>query len=129
MSKLACVCGNVISNVVCPCPSEGLLIGDQDHDRLLAESHAALKSFLAALVAGRKEEWIRGFFAPEYPTDTADASVVYDVISHFGVRYQKSVAECDQCGRLFVQVRPGENVYRSYSSDTGGYAAILRSRV
>ena len=126
MGKLACTCGNVISDVVCPCPTEGWLIGDQDRDRLVLESHEAVKSFLAALIAGRKEDWIRAFFLEGYPTDTADESVLNDVNSRFEVRYQKSVAECDQCGRLFVQARPGENVYRSYVPDEGGYAAILR---
>jgi hypothetical protein len=126
MSKIACLCGNVISDVVCPCPTEGWVTGDQDGERLQEESFAAVKSFLAALVAGRKEEWIRGFFLKEYPADLADESVLSDVISYFERRYHRSVAECEQCGRLWVQVRPGENVYRSYLPDEGGYAAILR---
>jgi hypothetical protein len=126
MSKMKCICGNVISDVVCPCPTEGWLTGDQDRERLQAESFAAIKSFLAALIAGRKEEWIRGFFLPIYPANLGDESVISDIFSYFERRYEKSVAECEQCGRLWVQVRPGENIYRSYLPDQDGYAAILR---
>jgi hypothetical protein len=126
MSKMACICGNVISDVVCPCPTEGWLTGDEDRERFQSESSAAVKSFLTALVAGRKEEWIRSFFFSGYPADLPDESVLGDVISYFERRYHKSVAECEQCGRLWVQAKPGENVYRSYSPDEGGYAAILR---
>jgi hypothetical protein len=126
MSKMACICGNVISDVVCPCPTEGWLTGDEDRERLQSESSAAVKSFLVALVAGQKEEWIRSFFLRGYPADLADERVLGDVISYFERRYHKSVAECEQCGRLWVQVKPGENVYRSYLPDEGGYAALLR---
>jgi hypothetical protein len=130
MSNMACICGDVISDVVGPCPTEGWIIGDVDVERLQAESSAAVKSaavksFLAALAAGRRDEWIRNFFQPAYPADLADESVLGDVLSYFEGRYQKSVAECERCGRLWVQVRPGANAYRSYLPDKGGYAAIL----
>ena len=127
MSKMTCLCGNSISDTLCPCPTEGWLTGDEDRERLQTESSAAVKEFLAASVAGRKEEWIRRFFLKGYPADLADDSVISDVLSYFERRYHKSVAECNQCGRLWVQVRPGENVYRSYSPDECGYAAILRA--
>src|SRR5207302_1378321 len=98
MSKMKCICGNVISDVVCPSPTEGSLTADQDRERLQAESSAAVKSFLAALIAGRKEEWIRSFFLPIYPADLAHESVLSDILSYFEHRYEKSVAECEQCG-------------------------------
>jgi hypothetical protein len=126
VSKMTCICGNVISDVVCPSPTEGWLTGDEDRERLQAESAGAVKSFRAALVAEQKEEWIRHFFGPNYPADLADESVLSDVLSSIESRYQKSVAECQQCGRLWIQVSPGENLYRSYSPDKGGYAGILR---
>ncbi len=126
MSKMACLCSNIIADTICPCPTEGWLTGHEDRDRLQTESLAAVKEFLAALIGGRKEEWILGFFLKGYPVDLADESVISDVLSYFERRYHKSVAECDQCGRLWVQVKPGENVYRSYLPDEGGYAAILR---
>jgi hypothetical protein len=76
MSKMACICGNVISDVVCPSPTESWLTGNEDRDRLQAECSAAVKSFLAALVAGRKEEWIRSFFLPIYRTGPASSDLV-----------------------------------------------------
>lgn len=128
MSKLACRCGNIISDNVSPSPTEGDLTGQQDDDRLQHESMNAVGAFIAALLAGRRHEWIRGFFLSGYPEDIADQSVISDILAHFEMKYRKSVAECDRCGRLWVQLRAGENQYRSYVPDEGGYAQVLRGR-
>ena len=128
MSKLTCRCGNVISDTVYPCPTEGTVTGQEDFERLQDESMKAVGAFVAALLGGRRDEWIRGFFLSGYPTDIPDESVISDIISQFEVKRRKSVAECDRCGRLWVQQRPFENRYRSYVPDEGGYAAALRGQ-
>ena len=126
MSKLGCRCGNIISDTVYPCPTEGDLTGQQDNERLQDESIKAVGSFVAALLGGRREEWIRTFFLSGYPQDISDESVISDILSTFDMRYRKSIAECDRCGRLWVQMRAGANEYRSYVPDEGGYAEVLR---
>lgn len=126
MSKLACRCGNTISDSAYPCPTEGELTSQRDSERLYSESTQAIGAFVAALQTGQRDTWIRNFFLSGYPTHASNEAVISDIVSHFETKYRKSVAECDRCGRLWVQMHPGENQYRSYAPDEEGYAEILR---
>ncbi len=126
MSKLVCKCGHIISDTLYPSPTEGRLLPQHDDDRIQSTVYNAVGAFFAAVLAGRRSEWIRGFFSDPYPLDIADASVVSDIVDRFERTISRSVAECEQCGRLWVQVTPGRNEYRSYSPDQPGYAGILR---
>ncbi len=128
MSKLACHCGNIISNSVYPCPTEGDLTSQQDNERLQNESTKSVGEFVAALLADRRREWIRGFFLTGYPEDIPDESVISDILSRFEMKYRKRISECDRCGRLWVQVKASENQFKSYKPDEGGYAEVLRGQ-
>ena len=127
MSKMGCICGGMISNTLCPCPTEGWLLRDQDQDELYNVSARDVAAFFAAIQSGRRDEWIKEFFTPQYPTSEPDEAIVYDVLAYHKRKGWLSVAECVQCGRLWVQRGPGVNSYRSYSPDEPGYAAALRA--
>jgi hypothetical protein len=124
MSKLACLCGNQISDSRYPSATEGQLVAQQDDEKSPAVANVA--SFIAALLSGRKQEWVRGFFLKGYPEDLSDESIISDILWRSESEAKMRVAECENCGRLWVQVSAGQNCYRSYSPDVGGYAAILR---
>ncbi|WP_425614882.1 hypothetical protein NA78x_004765 [Anatilimnocola sp. NA78] len=126
MSKLLCRCGNIISDVVVPCPTEAWLFPQQDDNAAQEKFTTAVEAFLSAIRDGRREEWVLHFFLPGYPLDLADSAIISDIRAHCEQEYGRSVAECEKCGRLWVQSFSGQNAYRSYSPDEGGYAAVLR---
>lgn len=127
MSKMACRCGAVISDVVTPTPTEGWLYRDEDLDEYYDEMSRDITAFFTAVREERRGAWIGQFFSPEYPADLPDVEIVQDIITSHAGRRSLSVAECDACGRLWVQRSHGENRYLSYAPERPGYAAVLRS--
>jgi hypothetical protein len=85
-------------------------------------------AFFTAVRAGHRDAWIREFFSRQYPTELGDDGIVWDILSHHKRKVFLSVAECEQCGRLWVQHEPGVNSYRSFAPDEPEYAGVLRSR-
>lgn len=128
MSKMRCLCGGLISNVVCPCPTEGWILRDQDQDGFCDVTSRDIAAFLTAIQANSRNAWIAEYFSPHYPNDVSDQAVIYDIISHRKRQVVLSIAECEQCGRLWVQHMPEVNEYGSYLPDKPGYAGVLRSR-
>ena len=129
MSKMVCLCGGLISDTVCPCPTEGWILRDQDQEGFYETTSRDIAAFFAAVQAGRRNDWIVEYFSRQYPCDVSDEGIIYDIIAHHKRQVVLSVAECERCGRLWVQRGPEINEYRSYSPDVQGYAGVLKSRV
>ncbi|APR84612.1 Hypothetical protein A7982_09961 [Minicystis rosea] len=83
--------------------------------------------FHAAIREGRREAWIAQFFSSQYPADMRDEEILHDMLVGHDCAIELDVAECERCGRLHVQQKPGENAYLSYVPDEPGYAGVLRS--
>jgi hypothetical protein len=124
---MACDCGGVISDTLIPCPTEGWIFRDQDREAFSNAACRDIVSFFAAVRDGGRAEWIAAYFTPQYPTDVSDEGIASDILSVHAGRFHLSVAECAQCGRLWVQREPGVNSYWSWSPDEPGYAGALRS--
>jgi hypothetical protein len=86
-----------------------------------------IAAFFAAVRDGRRNEWVGRFFSPQYPTKVGDEGIVHDIITFHSRRVSLSVAECEQCGRLWVQRGPEVNAYRSWAPDEPGYVGVLRA--
>ena len=127
MSKMACVCGGVISDVSGPSATEGWILRDEDQEAHEDALACDVEAFFEAVRAGRREQWIAGYFSADYPTDLNDRSIVSDILCRHRLRDFLSIAECDRCGRLHVRTEPGVNAYRRYAPDKEGYGAALRS--
>jgi hypothetical protein len=129
MSKLSCRCGATIRDHVIPSPTEAWLLRDLDQDAFRDGVARDVAAFFTAAREGRRDVWIEAYFSPEYPLDVGDESVVSDILGVHERRSRLSVAECAQCGRLWVQEEAGLNAYRSWSPDAPGYAAALAGSV
>src|SRR4051794_643734 len=125
MSTMGCKGGGVISDVITPRPTPGLIFGDQDHDRLHRALPAQVADFLAAVRDGRRREWLEQRCGPGYPQELSDAEVISDILTWSQNPYVLSIAECERCGRLHVQTAPGRNEYRTFVPDEPGYHRAL----
>jgi hypothetical protein len=128
MGKMGCLCGGVMSDSQCPRPTEGWLLRDQDQDGFLEESSRDITSFFAAVQSGGRREWIDQYFSPQFGVGLSDEGVVFCIIADHKRRLVLSVAECETCGRIWLQRAPGLNSYRSFLPDESGYAGVLRSQ-
>jgi hypothetical protein len=117
-----------MSDVLGPSPTEGWILREQDQEAYQDAVGRDIVEFFAAVDAGRRDVWIQEFFSTQYPTDLGNEEVVTDILLVHDRRFTLSVAECERCGRLWVQRRPGANSYRSFPPDEPGYAGVLRSR-
>jgi hypothetical protein len=117
-----------MSNSNVPCPTEGWVLRDQELEPFYDAVARDIAAFMAADRAGNRREWINTFFAEKYPPDATDEAVVDDIRASHWQDFGLSIAECDQCGRLWVQRGTTVNEYRSYAPDEPGYAGALRAR-
>jgi hypothetical protein len=129
MSQMACHCGGIIRDHQIPCPTEGWILRDQEQETFVDQASEDIADFYEAVRAGQRDTWITAYFSPRYPTDVSDGGIVSDILSVHKKRVFLSVAECENCGRLWVQRESDVNSYRSYAPDEPGYAGVLRSRV
>jgi len=124
---MACRCGGTIRNHLVPCQTEGWVLRDEDQDAWYDAACADIAAFFGAVAAGRREVWIKEFFTAQYPANLSDEAIVHDILCRHQRQIFLSAAECEQCGRLWVQREPGVNLYCSYVPDEPGYAGVLRS--
>jgi hypothetical protein len=123
MSWMLCHCGNIISDVDYSVQTEGHLIGFHTWVANDEKSTAQTADFLDAVRNQKREEWIERKFGSQYPQELSDAQIISDIWMRN--ECSLSVAECSQCGRLWIQTAPETNEYRSFSPDEPGYHRVL----
>jgi hypothetical protein len=120
MSNMACLCGGIIRDNLVPCPTEGLLLRDQDQESYYDDTCRDVVSFFAAVRTGHRDAWIRDYFSPQYPTDVGDDGIVSHIVALCTRQLFLSVAECQECGRLWVQRSRRQQVPQLRSRRTRG---------
>lgn len=118
MSKLVCICGNVISNVHYPSPTDAVLLSEKSLYAVLAFAGDLLNDFKNANDENRRTGWILEHLGSEYPQNATDAEVIEDSLSDKINELAIGVVSCSSCGRLHIQVKHGANEYISYVPDT-----------
>jgi len=125
MSKLRCQCGHTISDSVYPCPTEAAVIGNKAYEILDRAFTEEVADFLAASKNGNREGWVIKRFGDGYPKDISDSEVISDLLTYHFMKHSLVLSECEMCGRMWLQREPGENAYRSFVPDEGGFGRHL----
>ncbi len=110
-----------MSDVVCPCATEADVIADTAYEYFNGEFTRDVAAFLASTRENKRNEWIVEHFGAIYPTDLPDAEIISDLLTSNFRKYAVSIAECANCGRLWLQRCVDENDYRSFAPDEGEY--------
>ena len=126
MSKFGCQCGHTISTVEYPNSIEGWIYGIEAEEEFEPEIAKALADYFATPAGSQKQRWLEKFFSKTYPQRLADTEVATDIIRTKMAPYLRDVLECPSCGRLHVQLVPGENRYRSYAPEPSAQSGILK---
>lgn len=116
MSKLACTCGNVISDVVCPNEVTGDILSDKSAEVFYDIIEDVIKDYLEHLRRGSIDQWRAKHFTDGYPNFSGH-EMIPDVVASRLLDLTLAMLECDKCGRLWIQTAPGVNQYRAYSPD------------
>lgn len=103
MGKLACHCGNTISDSISPYPHAGELLWEPEKDAIGDEFGKNVDEFLAAVRSGDRDSWIETFFGEGYPLTGNDSEVISDIQSRAGHRFGQAVLRCTVCNRIYIQ--------------------------
>lgn len=122
---MRCKCGHIISDSVCPCPTEANVVGHVAYEVLDRGFTDDVASFLEAVRNGQRDAWIDARFDPIYPKTLSDSEIISDILSCHYVNHSLRLSECEKCGRLWLQEGPELNSYRSFVPDTGEFGRHL----
>ncbi len=124
MSKLGCVCGHVIRDNTTNIPYKAIFLRDQDW-KSYTNYRDDIDSFLEALRNGSREKWISDYFSKSYPTDLSDSSIIDDIISNHQTEYEGDLYQCENCGRIKIQVQD-KNLFASFIPEDDNFRDIFK---
>lgn len=130
MSKMKCRCGNLMSDVdeASNKPFEGELLNDVDFEHIVDEISKEIAALVNANSEEQRYEWIAKHFNTKKPkTPNKKYEFYYDyqnneellsdyIYSSF-LNSMRSVWECANCNRIWLQTMPSENNYDSFNAD------------
>lgn len=125
MGKFGCTCGNVISDVACPNDVTGSVLSDRSGDAFYDAIATTVKDYLEHLHGNTVDEWRTKHFNDIYSDDLPGSEMIHDVLTSKLMDLTLAMFECDECGRLWIQTKPGVNEYRGYSPDD----IVTRSKI
>lgn len=123
MAKLGCICGNTIVDQADNLPYKGYILPDTELERTSDILSNTIDSLSDATKQSKRLEWIKEkFTVPPYTTDLSDSSMVHDIISSLLVDKKQDIFECENCGRIAIQVGQTNHFkfYKPETEDTKG---------
>jgi hypothetical protein len=125
MSKIGCVCGYVIRDQTDSLPYKAGLTLDVDLIEINQFIDSEVRDYVEAVKAGTVDEWlsVRGVSQAYLDLGFRHEQVLYDCVFSLSRRRQKTVYECESCGRLLVE--GVDNQFLSYLPDSGRKNGVL----
>ena len=117
MSRFGCICGHVIRDQTDNLPYKAEIYAHQDWHAIWDYWE---KYLLPLMRAGQNES--QTFVDPAFPSERLTASELKDRIWSYllapRTTWARTVYECDQCGRIWIEPDPDKNAYVSYLPET-----------
>jgi hypothetical protein len=129
MSKLVCRCGYSVVDQTDFLPHKAEVLSDQDSERIWDAAADAIADFFAQNGDDARRTWTTSHLHTRGGADIDASSVVYQIMKRGPHRLGRTLYECSACGRLWLQARPGENRWVSYSPDEPGERGVLQQRI
>jgi hypothetical protein len=125
MGKLGCICGNLINDQADNLPYKGYILPDKELDNASNILTDAIDSLAEATKQDKRLDWIKErFTVPPYPINLIDSSMIHDIISRFLVAKKQTLYECENCGRIAIQIGQ-TNQFKFYKPETDNSKGIL----
>ena len=105
-------------------PYKAEYFADEDYEAYYEELVIFLARLVEATEKGEQAAFRREFPNPE---DLDISGFISDNIAGFHARFGRFLYECEQCGRLWLQYDPRNNLYASYTPETE-IRGVLRSQ-
>lgn len=125
MSRLRCTCGHTIVDQADNIPYKAKFIRDKDRESFWDYSND-IAAFIDAIQAGQRDNWIREYFSPAYPTHISNSDVIFDIVSRHERRFESDIYQCEKCGRIKIQVVQ-TNSFASFKPEDDRFQSIFES--
>lgn len=128
MSKLVCECGHIIIDQTDTITYKGYIIPDVFIDELFDTITDSIEGLTSIKNSEDRIAWIKKHFSvPPYPTDLEFDSMMYDITSSAFDKRSQTMYECEQCGRLAIQINK-TNKYKFYVPETDITTKVLKTK-
>lgn len=124
---MRCLCGYIISDQTDDLPYKAEFFADEDY----AGSYGGIIRFITEFIQteqqGERNAFLAKYFGEKYPQNVAVSSIVSDILASIRVAFGHTVYECENCGRLWIQLIPEKDSYVSYIPEAEA-RGVLRSQ-
>ena len=122
MSKLGCMCGHNISDQTDFLPYKAYIREDEDIQKPIELLADILARYYEARQQGQGDQFVKEFelgrgepenyaaIQAKYLHDKPLRDVLFHLIYPFWNNYDRSIFECERCGRLLVELEDGKSV-------------------
>jgi hypothetical protein len=126
MSKLGCTCGHTIRDQTDCIPYKALCYSDED-----TPVYFEAIETITDLIQAREDHMIEQSFSPQSEQQRRKERMnltreITRILGYYRGGHLRDVFECENCGRLWLQVNPRENTFVSYLPE-GHTRGVFRS--
>ena len=123
MSSFRCTCGNVITDITDDLPYKAYFLPDQDIDDALDNTMKEVAQFIEARECGEQDRYLREHGQISHVSTLKD--VLRHLFSHPTFNFGRTLYECEECGRIWMQAGPDKNMLVPYLPESAS-RGILR---
>lgn len=124
--KISCKCGHWIVDQTDYLPYKGMIIRDQDEEDVMQQISDDVVSFINAIVAGRREHWIKERYEG-IGDELDDDNVVADILTRCWAARSLDIYQCEECGRVFIDKYTRSGEMRCFTPEEEDWAGTLKS--
>lgn len=125
MGKIGCKCGSTIVDQADNLNYKGDIIPDSGHEEIFDRLYDFIDTYVEAVEAGKKEDWMRvNGLTPPYPQDLRASSMINDLFFNFYLDKTKEIFQCENCGRILIQKANSQH-YVSFKPETEEWKDML----
>jgi hypothetical protein len=102
MSKIKCICGNIIIDQTDDLRFKANFVRDQNLEKFF-DAINVVGSYIDAVEKGKKEVWQNEFYETKMEI-LKNSEIVNDILSRFRVGFESVMYQCENCERLHIQL-------------------------
>lgn len=124
MSKLGCICGLTIVDQTDNLQNKASFIRDQNYDA--SENYSEdINSFINSIKNNNRDKWTEKYFGSEIYKNLPDSTIIEDIISRHRLKYESTIYQCNNCGRIKIQ-KGTTNQFASFKMEDEHGLEILK---
>lgn len=123
--RIRCMCGNSITDQTDYLPYKAWFLPDEDTDLAVDYVMTDVQAFIEARERGDEDAYWQANGLPHWRQHTLADKLRNYVVATPNLHLGRAMYECDECGRIWMEARPGSPDLVSYQPESAS-RGILR---